>query len=86
MLHQLSVGTLKTHFSQVITEVTHGEKYVVLRGKKKEKVALIVPYEEEAAAKNANIQKRKLGAAKNEIKIKADFDELPNDILKAFGV
>lgn len=42
----LPVGEFKTHFSQVISGVKSGEKIIVTFGKKKEKVAVIIPYKE----------------------------------------
>ena len=41
----LAVGEFKTHFSEVLDEVRHGEEFVVCYGRKKEKVAVLVPYE-----------------------------------------
>ncbi len=41
----LAVGELKTHFSEVLEGVKKGEEYVVCFGRKKEKVAVIIPYE-----------------------------------------
>ena len=41
----LAVGEFKTHFSEVLDEVRHGEEFVVCYGRKKEKVAVVIPYE-----------------------------------------
>ena len=41
----LAVGEFKTHFSEVLDEVKHGEEIVVCYGRKKEKVAVVIPYE-----------------------------------------
>ena len=41
----LAVGELKTHFSEVLEDVKRGEEYVVCYGRKKEKVAVLIPYE-----------------------------------------
>ncbi len=40
----LPVGELKTHFSDVLDRVQHGEEIAVSYGRKKEKVAVIIPY------------------------------------------
>ena len=40
-----SVGELKTHFSEVLEEVKNGESIVISYGRKKQKVAVIVPYD-----------------------------------------
>ncbi len=41
----LAVGEFKTHFSEVLEDVKHGEEFVVCYGRKKEKVAVLIPYE-----------------------------------------
>ncbi|KAA9349302.1 MULTISPECIES: type II toxin-antitoxin system Phd/YefM family antitoxin [Larkinella] len=51
----MSVGELKTHFSEVLKEVEAGAKVAITFGKKKEIKAFLVPKEEE-------IKPRKLGA------------------------
>ena len=42
----LPVGEFKSHFSKVISDVKSGEKIIVTFGKKKENVAVIIPYNE----------------------------------------
>ena len=42
----LPVGEFKTKFSKVISDVKSGEKIIVTYGKKKENIAVIVPYKE----------------------------------------
>ena len=42
----LGVGEIKAHFSDVLERVKGGEKIAVAYGKKKKKVAVIVPYDE----------------------------------------
>lgn len=56
----MAVGELKAHFSEVLEEVKHGHPIAVGFGKKKTKVAVIIPYDqyEEAAT-------RKLGVMEN---------------------
>lgn len=39
----MTVGDLKTHFSQIIQEVQSGEEIAVAYGKKKEIVAYLIP-------------------------------------------
>lgn len=41
----LAVGDFKAHFSEVLDEVKQGEEFVVCYGRKKEKVAVLIPYE-----------------------------------------
>ena len=45
-MKSLPVGELKTNFSKVISDVKSGEKIIVTFGKKKENVAVIIPYKE----------------------------------------
>lgn len=40
----MPVGELKSHFSEVIEAIKNGEQIVVSYGKKKKKIAVIVPY------------------------------------------
>jgi prevent-host-death family protein len=39
-----AVGEFKTHFSEIIERVRSGEEIIITDGKKKEKVAVVVPY------------------------------------------
>jgi antitoxin (DNA-binding transcriptional repressor) of toxin-antitoxin stability system len=41
----LTVGELKTHFSEVLGLIRKGEEITLSFGKKKEKVAVILPYD-----------------------------------------
>ncbi len=40
----LAVGELKTHFSEALEDVKSGEEIVVTYGKKKENIAVLIPY------------------------------------------
>jgi len=40
----LQVGELKTNFSQILDDIKKGEEITISFGKKKEKIAVIVPY------------------------------------------
>lgn len=42
----LPVGELKTHFSEILSDVKSGEEIIITYGKKKENVAVIIPYSE----------------------------------------
>ena len=44
-MKSVAVGEFKTHFSEVLNDVKHGEEFVVCYGRKKEKVAVLIPYE-----------------------------------------
>ena len=65
----LTVGNLKTHFSEVLREVQNGEEVAIAFGKKKEIVAYLV---QKPAHK---LEKRKLGPgeAKGKVTFKMDF-------------
>ncbi len=86
-MKELTIGKLKAGFSRIIDDVLEGEKYTILFGKNKQKVAMIIPYPG-IRKKNVNdLQKKRiLGRDKDKIIIKSDFDELPQDVLKAFGI
>ena len=73
----LPVGELKTKFSKVISDVKSGEKVIVTYGKKKESIAVIIPYKE-------YIKKNiiSLGLLKSKkIKIHDDFKMTEDDML-----
>lgn len=74
----MQIGDLKTHFSDVIARVKNGEKIIVSFGKKKEKVAVIVPFSEYAGTKAI-----KLGMlqGKASYKFEEDFDISDKEIL-----
>ena len=40
----LQVGEFKSHFAEVINDVKAGEQIIITYGKKKENVAVIIPY------------------------------------------
>ena len=51
-----SVGELKTHFSEVLENVKNGESIAISYGRKKKKVAVIIPYDSYKSS-----SKRKIG-------------------------
>ena len=66
----MAVGELKTHFSEILEEVSRGKTIGITYGRAKKPVAMIVPYHEEKPAK------RKIGIldGKATIEFKDDFD------------
>ena len=73
----MPVGELKTKFSKVISAVKSGEKIIVTYGKKKESIAVIVPYAEYIKKNKIN-----LGMLKSKkIKIHDDFKMTEDDLL-----
>ena len=62
------VGEFKTHFPEIMERVRAGEEIIITYGKKKEKVAVVIPY---AAYKTKRIR---LGLLQDRaIKIHDDF-------------
>ncbi|MCB1143906.1 MAG: type II toxin-antitoxin system Phd/YefM family antitoxin [Leptospiraceae bacterium] len=66
----LQVGEFKSHFSEVIEDIKRGEEVAISFGKKKEKIAVLVPY-----AKYSKKKHRKIGILKKKasFKIKSNF-------------
>jgi antitoxin (DNA-binding transcriptional repressor) of toxin-antitoxin stability system len=59
----MSVGEVKSHFSEILADVKQGGKTGILYGRVKKPVAMIVPYAEEKQ------QKRKIGILDGKVKI-----------------
>jgi prevent-host-death family protein len=76
----LSVGEFKKSFSEVIKEVRRGEEVAVSFGKKKERIAVLIPFEKYRRAK-----KRKLGIleAKASFSIKKGFEITDEELLSS---
>jgi len=75
----LPVGELKSNFSKIIQDIKKGEEITISFGKKKEKIAVIIPYSQ-YIPKN----KRTLGILekKASFKINKDFSITDEDLLK----
>jgi antitoxin (DNA-binding transcriptional repressor) of toxin-antitoxin stability system len=78
IMKAMSVGEVKTHFSEVLEEVKQGNKIGILYGRAKKPVAIIVPYIEE------KISRRKIGILDGKIKIKFrdDFEMTAEELLE----
>ena len=76
----LSIGTLKAHFSEVLDLVRQGETVVVSYGRKKEKVAALIPYEQ-----LQQVKPRKLGfmEGRGQCHIHEDFSISDDELLKS---
>ncbi len=59
-MQTLTIGELKTGFSEVLKKIRSGEEIVISYGKKREKVAVLVPY-----STYASKPERSLGLLKN---------------------
>jgi len=73
-----TVGNLKTHFSEVLDDVKNGEEYTIEFGKRRDKIAVIIPYKE---YKKKNKIKLGLLDKKGKITLKDDFKISENDFL-----
>ena len=51
----LPVGELKTHFSEILDDIKSGEEIIVTYGKKKENIAVIIPYKSYKKKNKINI-------------------------------
>lgn len=73
----LPVGEFKSRFSEVLDEVKTGAEIIITYGRKKENIAVIIPYE--------NFKKRNkvtLGLLKDkQMKINDDFDMTAEELL-----
>lgn len=69
-MNAIPIGQLKANFSTILERVKKGEKVVISFGKKKEKVAVLVPFKDDKPPKS-----RKLGLLKKKAKclFKEDF-------------
>ncbi|WP_328887373.1 type II toxin-antitoxin system Phd/YefM family antitoxin [Streptomyces sp. NBC_00316] len=74
---QYNVHEAKTHFSRILEQVATGEEVVI--SKAGEPVAKVVPL-------RPKVRRTGRGSLKGRIHLAADFDELPDEIARAFGM
>lgn len=76
----LQVGEFKSTFSKVLEEVKRGEEVTISFGKKKERIAVLVPYD-----KYKKTIHRKLGILENKASfaIPGDFAITDDELLNA---
>ncbi len=76
----LAVGEFKSHFSEVIDSIKNGEEVALSYGKKKEKIAVLVPY-----SKYTKSRKRILGILENKasFSISSDFKISDDEFLNS---
>lgn len=75
-METFTVGDFKTHFSEMIERVRSGEEIIISYGKKKENVAVLIPY---AAYKTKKIR---LGLLQDKsFKIHDDFKMTDEELL-----
>ena len=65
----LQSAEAKTNFSSVMRDVQAGDEVAIVYGKKKQTIAVIIPYEQWKKSK-----KRELGTLKGKVKVKFSKD------------
>jgi prevent-host-death family protein len=70
-----TISQAKARFSELIEKVCAGQEIIISRAGKP--VAVLKPFK--------TSQPRQPGALRGKIRIKDDFDELPNDLARALG-
>ncbi|MBN1525372.1 MAG: type II toxin-antitoxin system Phd/YefM family antitoxin [Spirochaetales bacterium] len=70
----IPVAEVKSHLSSLLKEVESGHKIAISFGRKKETIAVIIPYSE--YKKNQN---RKLGSLKGKVKVSFSKDFIITD-------
>ncbi|MBW1800557.1 MAG: type II toxin-antitoxin system Phd/YefM family antitoxin [Deltaproteobacteria bacterium] len=77
-MQSVSVGELKARFSEILERIKTGEEIVISYGKKRNKVAVLLPYDRYAPK-----QERTLGLLKNRGKciIHKDFKMTDEEML-----
>ena len=74
----ISTGEFKTNLSSVLKSIMEGEEYTISYGRKKEKVAVILPY---SKYKKKNPRKLGLLANKGKFKIKKGFKMSEDELM-----
>ena len=75
----LPLAVVKTNFSSLLKEVQTGSEIAISYGKKRETIAVIVPYKEYKRSR-----KRKLGTLKGKMKVifEKDFAMTDSDLMQ----
>ena len=76
-MHITNISEAKAQLSALVEKVLAGEEIII--GKAGKPVAKLIRYERSE-------EPRRPGALKGKIKIAEDFDDLPEDIARAFGM
>ena len=75
-MHITNISQAKAQLSRLIERVLAGQEVII--GKAGRPVARLIPFERSE-------ERRRPGALRGRIKIAPDFDDLPEDIARAFG-
>ena len=73
----LQLAEAKTHFSSIMQDIKNGNEVAISYGKKKQTIAVIIPYEK--WKKNKKAKKRELGTLKDKVKVKFSHDYKMSD-------
>jgi antitoxin (DNA-binding transcriptional repressor) of toxin-antitoxin stability system len=77
-MQSIQVANLKADFSSILSKVqNHKERFIIEYGKKRDKIAMLVPYEQEK-------KPRVFGQLKGRIKIDDNFDDEIEEINNMF--
>lgn len=73
----LTVGNLKANFSEVLKSIQNGEEVIIEFGKKRDKIAVIIPYHKYTT------RQRKVGILKGHasFEMKSDFSMSDEELL-----
>ena len=76
----LTVGNVKSRFSQIIDDIEDGREIAVSYGKKKETIAVILPYK-----KYKKLHQKKIGLLENKVivKLTSSFSITDDEFLKS---
>ena len=77
-MQSIQVANLKADFSSILSQVqNHKERFIIEYWKKKDKIAMLIPYEQEKKS-------RIFGQLKGKIKINDNFDDETEEINNMF--
>jgi prevent-host-death family protein len=79
----VNVHAAKTQLSRLIDEAVKGEEVIIAKAGRP--VVRLVPVDKELE-EMAERRRRSLGSWKGKIWMSEDFDELPDDVARAFGI
>ncbi len=80
-MQTMTIGEFKAHFSEVLEKIKKGKEIVISQGKKKEKVAILLPYKKYHSQKGD----RKLGPLEGKAKyqLTSDFTLTDEELLSS---
>lgn len=76
----LTVGSLKSRFSEVLSQIEQGREFAVSYGRKKKKVAVIIPFEK---YQKTNVRRLGLLNGKLAYRFLPDFKMTDSELLES---